>query len=107
MNFNVSKENVLRMFEGNYRDLLQRSPTLLDRHEVEERVRTAHEALEEVLDIIDTETQSATSAFREGVLDSRRPSRGMTGPFVESSQEPRHTFATNVTGELRQDSLDD
>ena len=54
-------------------------------------------AKRELAVILSEGNDKALDAFAQGAADSLTPSRGMTGPFVQS-----HTFATNVTGSLRQ-----
>jgi hypothetical protein len=90
MYFNVSRENILRMFRNEHRERLNAAGKgQLD--SLADMLDIADAALNAVLDIINEETQVALDSFQQGALDSRRESRGMTGPGVVSSQEVKRS----------------
>lgn len=96
----VSNENIVAEFVRYYSTMLRGAD--YSRTETETLTEMARDALHETLEGLQRRGKAVDSAFLEGVLDSHRPSKGMTGPFVESSQEP-HTFAEHVHGGLRQE----
>jgi len=102
MHFNVSRDNILRMFRNEHRDRLNAAGKgQLD--SMADLLDIAEEALAAVLLIVNTETATAVGAFQEGILDSRRQSRGMTGPGVVSSHEVRRTLADDIADKVKHD----
>jgi len=101
MYFNVSRENILRMFRNEHRDRLNAAEKgQLD--SLGDLLDIAEEALAAVLLIVNSETATALDAFQQGALDSRRESRGLTEPAVVSSQEIKRTMADDIADKVNQ-----
>jgi hypothetical protein len=100
----VSNENIVAEFVRRFSQTLVHEGMTGEQTEI--ITVLARDDLRETLEAITKRANAVDRGFAEGVLDSRRPSKGMTGPFVESSQEP-HTFAEHVHGGLRQEPESD